>query len=30
LAGEIDDAGLIAQIRGNFEFLIQAWRDARA
>ncbi|WP_295516269.1 5-dehydro-2-deoxygluconokinase [uncultured Pseudomonas sp.] len=30
LAGEIDDAGLVAQIRSNFEFLIQAWRDARA
>ena len=30
LAGELDDAGLIAQIRSNFEFLIQAWRAARA
>jgi 5-dehydro-2-deoxygluconokinase len=30
LAGEIDDRALIAQIRSNFEFLIQAWRDARA
>ena len=30
LAGEIDDRTLIAQIRSNFEFLIQAWRDARA
>ncbi|VXC30494.1 5-dehydro-2-deoxygluconokinase [Pseudomonas sp. 8Z] len=30
LAGELDDAGLIAQVRATFEFLIQAWRDARA
>ncbi|WP_288405419.1 5-dehydro-2-deoxygluconokinase [uncultured Pseudomonas sp.] len=30
LAGELDDRALIAQIRSNFEFLIQAWRDARA
>lgn len=30
LAGEIDDAGLIAQVRATFEFLIQAWRAARA
>jgi 5-dehydro-2-deoxygluconokinase len=30
LAGEIDDATLIAQVRATFETLIHAWREARA
>lgn len=30
LAGEIDDAALIASVRATFETLIHAWRDARA
>ncbi|WP_414444895.1 bifunctional 5-dehydro-2-deoxygluconokinase/5-dehydro-2-deoxyphosphogluconate aldolase [Burkholderia sp. 22PA0106] len=30
LAGEIDDAGVIARVRAIFETLIGAWRDARA
>ena len=29
LAGEIDDAGLVAQVRQNFEALIRLWREAR-
>lgn len=29
LAGEIDDASLVAQVRGTFETLIGAWRAAR-
>lgn len=29
LAGEIDDATVIAQVRATFETLIQAWRSAR-
>lgn len=29
LAGEIDDAGLIAAVRGNFETLIGIWRRTR-
>jgi 5-dehydro-2-deoxygluconokinase len=29
LAGEIDDAALVAQVRATFETLIQAWRSAR-
>ncbi len=29
LAGRIDDAALVAQIRANFEELIHAWREAR-
>jgi 5-dehydro-2-deoxygluconokinase len=29
LAGEIDDAGLIAQVRTSFQRLVGAWRDAR-
>jgi 5-dehydro-2-deoxygluconokinase len=28
-AGAIDDAGLVAAVRKNFEALIDAWRDAR-
>ncbi|WP_186123636.1 bifunctional 5-dehydro-2-deoxygluconokinase/5-dehydro-2-deoxyphosphogluconate aldolase [Burkholderia gladioli] len=30
LAGELDDAGVIARVRENFETLIGAWRSARA
>ncbi|MCM2547510.1 bifunctional 5-dehydro-2-deoxygluconokinase/5-dehydro-2-deoxyphosphogluconate aldolase [Burkholderia glumae] len=30
LAGELDDAGLIARVRATFETLIDAWRTARA
>jgi 5-dehydro-2-deoxygluconokinase len=30
LAGEIDDAALIASVRATFETLIGAWRDARS
>ncbi|WLE59006.1 5-dehydro-2-deoxygluconokinase [Burkholderia plantarii] len=30
LAGEIDDAGVIARVRATFETLIDAWRTARA
>jgi len=29
LAGTIDDAGLVHQVRANFEALIDLWRDAR-
>jgi 5-dehydro-2-deoxygluconokinase len=29
MSGEIDDASLIEQVRGAFEYLIDAWRDAR-
>jgi 5-dehydro-2-deoxygluconokinase len=29
LAGELDDAGLIAQVVANFAALVRAWRDAR-
>ncbi|WP_116141397.1 bifunctional 5-dehydro-2-deoxygluconokinase/5-dehydro-2-deoxyphosphogluconate aldolase [Trinickia diaoshuihuensis] len=29
LAGEIDDAALVAQVRATFETLIHAWRSAR-
>lgn len=30
LAGEIDDASLVARVRATFETLIRAWREARA
>lgn len=30
LAGDIDDAELVSQVRATFEFLIKSWRDARA
>jgi 5-dehydro-2-deoxygluconokinase len=30
LRNEIDDAGLIARVRDNFETLIRYWRDQRA
>lgn len=30
LEGEIDDADLITRVQGNFGFLIESWRDARA
>ena len=30
LAGEIDDAALVANVRATFETLIEAWRAARA
>jgi 5-dehydro-2-deoxygluconokinase len=29
LAGDVDDAGLVASVRTNFEALIDAWRTAR-
>lgn len=29
LTGEIDDASLVEQVRGAFQYLIDAWRDAR-
>ena len=29
LAGEIDDSELVARVRGTFESLIKAWREAR-
>ena len=29
LAGEIDDAALVAQVLANFAALARAWRDAR-
>jgi 5-dehydro-2-deoxygluconokinase len=30
LAGTLDDAGLVAAVRSNFEELIDAWRAARS
>jgi 5-dehydro-2-deoxygluconokinase len=29
LAGRIDDAALVAQVRANFQALVRAWREAR-
>ena len=30
LAGELDDAALVAEVRGGFEALVGMWRQSRA
>ncbi|MCF5826168.1 2-deoxy-5-keto-D-gluconate 6-phosphate aldolase domain-containing protein, partial [Pseudomonas syringae] len=30
MAGEIDDAALVSQVQGTFNWLIESWRESRA